>query len=256
MARKTVSTRKRGVQAALGKSSATNPRSPRRIGGNNSKTRALLLDAAERVMLKEGYAAVTSRKVAAKSKVTGQLVHYYFPTMDDLFLALWRRFVSSNMEQQKRALASAEPLRALWDFTCHVAGTALEVEFIALAHHRKSLRKEIARDGDRFRNMQIEILSRAMNDYGFENDEGLAEVLTVVLTSVSRSIIMEKDLGVSVGHARTSAYAEKWVDRLSAIRRAARRAAVGDQPSMRSSAKRSAAATSSRTRTASRIRSA
>src|SRR6202008_191062 len=41
-----------------------------RIGRESSKTRSDLLDAAETLMRKEGYAAVTSRKVANRAKLT------------------------------------------------------------------------------------------------------------------------------------------------------------------------------------------
>jgi AcrR family transcriptional regulator len=188
----------------------------RRIGGETSKTRALLLDAARRLMLKQGYAAVTSRKVAHEANVTSQLVHYYFSSMDALFLALWRGFVSANMERQARALASPDVLGAIWKFT---AGTALELEFIALARHRKIIRREIARDGDKFRRMQIDALSRVIGDYGLGAEKGSAEALAVVLTSVSRGLVMEKALGVSVGRARSVDYIEKWMGRLNAVRR-------------------------------------
>jgi TetR/AcrR family transcriptional regulator len=207
------------ISGTVQKRGSTPARPVRRIGGEKSKTRALILDAVERLMLREGYAAVTSRKVAGEANVTSQLVHYYFSTMDELFLALWRRFVRANMERQTHALTSPHALGAIWDFTCHAAGTALELEFIALAHHRKAIRREIARDGNRFRKLQIEALSHVMHEYGFEADEGFAEVLTVLLTSVSRSMIMEKDLGVSVGHARTFSYIEKWIDRLRTVQR-------------------------------------
>jgi TetR/AcrR family transcriptional regulator len=211
--------RKRVTSGEAGSSGPAPIRSLRRIGAESSKTRALLLDAAEQLMLQEGYAAVTSRKVASEANVTGQLVHYYFSTMDELFLALWRRFVTANTQRQAQALTSPHALGALWDFSCHATGTALELEFIALAHHRKAIRREIARDGDRFRSMQIQALSRVMGEYGLEADKGFAEVLTVLLTSVSRSMIMEKDLGVSVGHARTFAYIEQWIERLSVVQR-------------------------------------
>src|SRR5215472_5299555 len=65
--------------------------SPRRIGAPDAKNRAVLLDAAEQLMLQEGYAAVTSRRVAAKAGLKPQLVHYCFRTMDDLFLAMLAR---------------------------------------------------------------------------------------------------------------------------------------------------------------------
>jgi TetR/AcrR family transcriptional regulator len=212
-----VGTRSSGQNA--GKRRSARPQSTRRIGGENSKTRALLLDAVEQLMLREGYAAVTSRKVAGEAKVTSQLVHYYFPTMEELFLALWRRFVKANLERQAQALSSPDALNAIWDFTCHAAGTVLEMEFIALAHHRRAIRQEIARDGNRLRVMQIEALSRVMRTYGLQADESFAEVLTVLLTSVSRNMIMEKDLGMSAGHARTFDYIKQRIDDLGAVQR-------------------------------------
>ena len=86
--------------------------STRRIGSEDSKTRSALLDAAQELMLEEGYAAVTSRRVAARADLKPQLVHYYFRTMDDLFLALFRRGAERNLDRQERALASPQPLRA------------------------------------------------------------------------------------------------------------------------------------------------
>lgn len=83
--------------------------SPRRIGSPDAKNRAILLDAAEQLMLEEGYAAVTSRRVASKAGLKPQLVHYYFRTMDDLFLDVFRRRGEEGLQRQAEALASAQP---------------------------------------------------------------------------------------------------------------------------------------------------
>src|SRR3546814_658709 len=99
--------------------------SERRIGSEDSETRSALLDAAQKLMLEEGYPGVTSRRVAATAGLKPQLVHYYFRTMDDLYLALFRRGASLNLERQARALASEQPLRALWEFSSEPAGAAL-----------------------------------------------------------------------------------------------------------------------------------
>ncbi|MGZ4693910.1 MAG: TetR family transcriptional regulator, partial [Acidimicrobiales bacterium] len=92
---------------------ATQP-STRRIGAPSSKTRAQLLDAAEALLLEEGYAAVTSRRVAAKAGLKPQLVHYYFRTMDDLFLEVFRRRADENLSLFARAIAADGSLRNLW----------------------------------------------------------------------------------------------------------------------------------------------
>src|ERR1700756_1229947 len=63
----------------------------RRIGAPDAKNRVVLLDAAEQLLLEEGYAAVTSRRVAERAGLKPQLVHYYFRTMEDLFLAVFHR---------------------------------------------------------------------------------------------------------------------------------------------------------------------
>ncbi|MBV8951082.1 MAG: helix-turn-helix transcriptional regulator, partial [Actinobacteria bacterium] len=97
----------------------------RRIGAEDSATRTALLDAAMDVMLEEGYAAVTSRRVAARAGLKPQLVHYYFRTMDDLLVALVRRGAEQNLERQSRALASDDPLRAFWEYSSDARGARL-----------------------------------------------------------------------------------------------------------------------------------
>ena len=94
----------------------------RRTGTESSKTRAVLLDVTEELMRTEGYAAISSRRVASEAGVTGALVHYYFPTLDDLFVEVFRRGAEQNLERHARALEKPQPLRALWGFSIEPAG--------------------------------------------------------------------------------------------------------------------------------------
>ena len=70
-------------------------------------------------MIDDGYAAVTYRAVAAKAGVTPALVQYYFPTLDDMFVAAIRRRAERNLEQLVDRLATRqdEPLRVIWEFS-------------------------------------------------------------------------------------------------------------------------------------------
>src|SRR5258705_13804887 len=88
--------------------------SARRIGAPDAKNRVVLLDAAEQLLLEEGYAAVTSRRVADAAGLKPQLVHYYFRTMEDLFLAVFQRRAEEGHGELTTALASPPPLGALW----------------------------------------------------------------------------------------------------------------------------------------------
>ena len=139
---------------------ATAP-SSRRIGAEDSKTRAQLLDAAEQLLLEEGYAAVTSRRVAAQAGLKPQLVHYYFRTMDDLFLEVFRRRAEENLARFERADRRRRlAARTSGGSTPTRAARPSRIEFVALANHRKAIRAEIARYAERFRAAQVEAVAR------------------------------------------------------------------------------------------------
>jgi AcrR family transcriptional regulator len=188
--------------------------SARRIGAPDAKNRGVLLDAAEQLMLEEGYAAVTSRRVAEKAALKPQLVHYYFRTMDDLFLAAFRRRAEEGLQAQAQALRSSQPLWALWRFSSDSAATAITMEFVALANHRKALKAEIAYYAERFREEQQKALSTVLQRYGVDRADVPPLVWSVLMTSVSRVLVMEQALGMSSGHAETVEFVERYLHRL------------------------------------------
>jgi AcrR family transcriptional regulator len=176
------------------------------------------LEAAEQLMREEGYAAVTSRAVAAKAGLKPQLVHYYFRTMDDLFLALLRRGADQNREQLERALSSSEPLRAVWDLCLDTGIAAVSAEFMALAIHRKTIQAEICLYAEQFRNMQVEILSRVLEESGVDPEVWPLPAIVFLLEAAARVLVMEKTLGMSTGHAETIALVDKYLTSLQGAR--------------------------------------
>jgi AcrR family transcriptional regulator len=181
--------------------------SSRRIGAEDSLVRSHLLDAAEQLMLEDGYAAVTSRRLAAKAGLKQPLVYYYFRTMDELFLAVFRRMAEQDLERLKQALASAQPIRALWNLNSDRSRTALTMELVALSNHRKVVQAEIARHADRVRSLEVQGLARLLEARGIEAQIPPL-VSAVLLTSLARGLVQEGALGISKGHAPTLAFVE------------------------------------------------
>ncbi|WP_374024473.1 TetR/AcrR family transcriptional regulator [Mycobacterium sp. HNNTM2301] len=186
----------------------------RRIGAPDAKNRGLLLDAAEQLMLEEGYAAVTSRRLANKAGLKPQLVHYYFRTMEELFLEVFRRRADEGLQAQAQLLQSPQPLWALWRFGTDPAFTRISMEFMALANHRKDMRREIAYYAERFREEERKAVAAALQRYGAENDDVPAVVWTVLMSSLSRMLVLEQAIGMSGGHAETVELVEKYLRRL------------------------------------------
>lgn len=188
--------------------------SARRIGAPDAKNRGVLLDAAEQLMLEEGYAAVTSRRLASKAQLKPQLVHYYFRTMDDLFLAVLHRRAEKSLQVQARALQSPQPLWALWKIGTDPGFTRITMEFMALANHRKAMRTELAYYAERLRSEQRRAVTAALERYGVATQDVPPIVWTVLMTSVSRVLVIEQALGMSAGHAETVELVERYLRRL------------------------------------------
>ncbi len=190
------------------------PSTGRRIGTADSKTRARLVDAAERLLLEEGYAAVTSRRVANKAGVKSQLVHYYFRTMDDLFVEIFRRRAEKDLRRFERALAADPSLHTLWKLTTDPRGTIFAIEFVALANHRKAIRAEIARYAERTRAAQLAALTTAFEANCVSAAQMPATAALLLMTGVSQILALEEQLGVKAGHEETVAYIEDAIARL------------------------------------------
>jgi len=182
---------------------------PRRSGSETSETRTRLLDVTEQVMLADGYAAVTSRRVAADAGVTPALVHYYFKTIDDLFLAVIRRRGAQYANRQERALSSPRPIHALWELSTERAGTGLLMEFIALANHRKEIAAELAEQVAESRQAQLDALQRLVGET--DAVDLPPEAMLVLIASVSRTIALEESLGMEAGLAQVAEFVERLI---------------------------------------------
>jgi len=186
-----------------------------RVGLENSATRATLLDAARELMQEEGYAAVTSRRLGAKAGVKPQLVHYYFRTMDELFIALFQRHAERGLQFAAQALESDRPLRVMWEQSRDPTDVALNLEFMALANHRKALRAEMGRFGDQLREMQEEALARHFRLRGIEPRIPPGSV-TLLLASIGQVLVLEAAIGMSNAHAETQALVEATLSQFEA----------------------------------------
>ncbi len=167
-------------------------------------------------MLDEGYAAVSTRRVARNVGLTPGLVHYYFKTTDDLLVALYRRATDLNRERLTAALHSDQPLQALWNLSSDAVRTSLSLEFMALANHRKSIAVEIARYAEYARSLQAEAVARALSRSTLDPGAYPPHGVTVLIAAVARALVMEENVGITSGHAEARSIVESLLRRLEA----------------------------------------
>jgi AcrR family transcriptional regulator len=181
--------------------------------GEKPPSWSAVLDATERLMIDDGYAAVTYRNVASTAGVSTGVVQYHFPTLDDLFIALLRRRADSNYERLSHDLSTrSDVLRVVWEYSRDETTSALMTEFIALANHRKSVGAEVARVTERSRIAEIDAVTAAWHD-GCRLDVLEPGPLLFLLNAIPRIVKMEESFGMTLIHDDVLAFVEQYLDR-------------------------------------------
>jgi len=181
---------------------ARTPKSP------DTGARFRLIEATAKLMRDEGYAAATSRRVAAEAGVKQALVYYYFPTMDDLFVEVLRAGADASLERMRAALTDADPLRALWEMNSDSRLTGLNTEFMALANHRKTIRTELRAYAERVRDIETAAVTVALRAGGVDLDKFPPVAVSMLIAQIARSLCNEEAVGVTLGHREMRAFVD------------------------------------------------
>ena len=191
---------------------------PKRLmGPENAATRSVLMDATETVMRDEGYAAVTSRRVAERAGVNQQTVYYYFQTMDELLLATYRRRTGRVSERLVQALTSQRPLHALWQASSDPFDAALTMEYLALANHNEAIRRETIEFGERIRLLELDRVTARLSETAADGDALPALSVIMAITYIAHLLGFETALGIRGGHKEVRALMERALRHLEPV---------------------------------------
>jgi AcrR family transcriptional regulator len=188
----------------------------RRLGMENARSRNLLIEAADDVLIEEGAHAVSARRVAERAGLKPQLVHYYFQTMDDLHIAVFRRAQEDYLGRHEQALAANHPLEALWKLNNEPRGTRRMMEFIVLAGRRDAVRAVIVDSAAESRKLQIAAISRVLKERGIDRKAFPPAAVALLMATMSRGLVMEETLGLSLGHPELRAIVKRFLKTLEA----------------------------------------
>jgi len=173
----------------------------RRLGLQSAPSRALLVAAADNILIEEGAHGVSARRVAERAGLKPQLVHYYFRTMDELLIAVFRGAQEGYLSRHEVALTTQQPLNALWKLNNDPRGTRRMMEFIVIAGRREAVRKVIMESAAQFRKLQINAISRVLKERGIDRRTFPPAAVALLMATLARGVVMEETLGISLGHA-------------------------------------------------------
>jgi AcrR family transcriptional regulator len=186
----------------------------RRMGRETAATRMALMDATEAVMREDGYAGVTSRRVAERVGVNQQTVFYYFESMDDLLLATYRRRTQRMLERAEEAMGSERPLHAIWQASSDPFDAALTMEYLALANHNELIRRETIEFGERIRRFEVDRLAERIRQNSPDPETASPLGVIMALTYIAHLLGFEATLGLRGGHRETRLLVDGWLRQL------------------------------------------
>jgi TetR/AcrR family transcriptional regulator len=186
---------------------------PRRMGVEGSARRMLFVDAAEEILRTEGYPGISARQVAAKAGLKTQLLYYYFLTMDELILEVVRRINERRLLKFHQAMATSDPLKALWDLNSDPTNASMSAELTSIAIHRETVRAEIVRSAEQFRGLMVEAATQLLGERS-ETQYPAAGIVMIAI-AVARTMVAESSIGLTDGHSEARQIVERLLKEFS-----------------------------------------
>ncbi len=186
-----------------------------------SATAEAFLDAAERLLVEVGHAGITTRRLAAEAGANQGLVHYYFGSMDELFVQVLERFTARLVARQREMYAADKPFIEKWRTAWRFQQDDIEggyskiwMELQALSWSHADLRPRVARVNAEWRAVLTEAFQRAAREYGLDEKEFPVDVLVALMMTFGQGYALERLEGIDAGHADLLGWIERWLESL------------------------------------------
>ncbi len=194
---------------------------PRKYGqearsGGRDDAGTRLLDAAEHLLIAEGYAAITTRRLAAQAGVNHGLVHYYFGSMDALLGEVLERFTVRLIARQRAMYATPVPFVERW----RTAMRFLEedrpyqkiwYELQAMAWNRPELRPRLKKVQSAWREAMRDAVAESLARYQLDETGLSIDAWITLIVTMNEGIILERLCGLDRGHAELLASIDRWL---------------------------------------------
>jgi AcrR family transcriptional regulator len=176
------------------------------------------LDAAERLLVEVGYANISTRRLAEEAGVNHGLVHYYFGSMEHLFVAVLERYTERLIVRQRAMYAADVPFIEKWRTAMsfldedRVSGyQKIWLELQALAWNRPELRERLAWVRGQWTEVLTEAFAKAMEEYGLDTERFPVKAVVALVGTFNEGIILERLGGITEGHAELLDMIDRWL---------------------------------------------
>jgi AcrR family transcriptional regulator len=188
---------------------------------SRADTEAAFLDAAERLLIEVGYAGITTRRLAEEAGANAGLVHYYFGSMEEVFVRALERFTDRLIARQREMYAADIPFIDKWrtamgylDEDLAAGYPKVWLELQALGWNRPDLRERVAHVNAEWRGVLRDAFGQALDEYGLDARAFPLEAIVSLVMTFNVGIELERLSGISDGHRELLAWVDGWLEQL------------------------------------------
>jgi AcrR family transcriptional regulator len=185
---------------------------------NRAEACERFLDAAERLLVEMSWGEVTVRRLATEAGLNHGLVHYYFGSMEELFVQVLERFTTRLIERQREMYGADMPFLEKWRTAINYLDADLDsgyqkiwYELQAMAWNRPDLRDRIAHVNAEWRAVLTEAFTEAMREYGIDRKQFPVEAVVALVMTFNEGIMLERLSGISAGHTELLQAIDRWL---------------------------------------------
>jgi AcrR family transcriptional regulator len=185
-------------------------------------TEERFLDAAERLLIEVGYAAISTRRLAEEADANHGLVHYYFGSMEELFIRVLERFTRRLIARQRELYASDAPYLDKWreamrylDEDRASGYQKIWYELQAMAWNRPEMRERLAPVLAEWKSAMRSAVNDAVRRYGLDTERFPAEAWITLIVAFNEGVILERLSGITEGHRELLEAIDRWMAALA-----------------------------------------
>jgi AcrR family transcriptional regulator len=188
-----------------------------------SRARAVegFLDAAERLLIEDGHAGITTRRLAHEAGLNQGLVHYYFGSLDEVLLQALERFTQRLIARQRAMYEAQTPFIEKWrtamgflDRDLAAGYPKIWLELQALGWNRPEIAERIALVNSEWRRVLTDAFGKAAEEYGLEPSDFPVDAMVSLVMTFNQGIQLERLSGITEGHESLLAWIERWLQSL------------------------------------------
>lgn len=176
------------------------------------------LDAAERLLAEVGYAGISTRRLAEEAGENHGLVHYYFGSMEELFIRVLERFTGRLIERQRALYESDAPYIEKWreamrylDEDRASGYQKIWYELQAMSWNRPEMRSRVAPVLAEWKSAMRDAVRQAVRDHGLDAHGFTPEDWITLIVTFNEGVILERLSGITSGHGELLRAIDAWL---------------------------------------------